>query len=239
MHQSNLKLKSKEFKIFLNSLSNISDTSILEVKTDEIYSIAASDDRSMFLWSSLEGDFDIETKLNLPSLNKLSKLVDMVGSDTINFELKKNNLNYKGNSIKFTYHLYDEGILAKPKITLEKIKSLNFDYEFEFTNTFLKSLLKTSSIFKDTNKLYVYSRDGKLTWSLADKSMSNTDALTITDGDVDFDMDDFILNLDNVRLIDFAGSDTAKFYISKNGIGKISISSGDITLNYIISSLTK
>ena len=65
MHQSNLKLKSKEFKIFLNSLSNISDTSILEVKTDEIYSIAASDDRSMFLWSSLEGDFDIETKLNL------------------------------------------------------------------------------------------------------------------------------------------------------------------------------
>ena len=239
MHQSNLKLKSKEFKIFLNSLSNISDTSILEVKTDEIYSIAASDDRSMFLWSSLEGDFDIETKLNLPSLNKLSKLVDMVGSDTINFELKKNNLNYKGNSIKFTYHLYDEGILARPKITLEKIKSLNFDYEFEFTNTFLKSLLKTSSIFKDTNKLYVYSLDGKLTWSLADKSMSNTDALTITDGDVDFDMDDFILNLDNVRLIDFAGSDTAKFYISKNGIGKISISSGDITLNYIISSLTK
>jgi hypothetical protein len=193
----------------------------------------------MFLWSSLEGDFDIETKLNLPSLNKLSKLVDMVGSDTINFELKKNNLNYKGNSIKFTYHLYDEGILTKPKITLEKIKSLNFDYEFEFTNTFLKSLLKTSSIFKDTNKLYVYSRDGKLTWSLADKSMTNTDALTITDGDVDFDMDDFILNLDNVRLIDFAGSDTAKFYISKNGIGKISISSGDITLNYIISSLTR
>ena len=239
MHQSNLKLKSKEFKIFLNSLSNISDTSILEVKTDEIYSIAASDDRCMFLWSSLAGDFDVETKLNLPSLNKLSKLVDMVGSDTINFDLKRNNLNYKGNSMKFTYHLYDEGILTKAKITLEKIKSLKFDYEFEFTNTFLKSLLKTSSIFKDTNKLYVYSLDGKLIWSLADKSMSNTDALTITDGDVDFDMDDFILNLDNVRLIDFAGSDTAKFYISKNGIGKISISSGDITLNYIISSLTK
>ncbi len=234
-----MKLKAKDFKTFLLSLAKISDTSILEVKSDEIYSIAASDDRSMFLWSSIGGDFDLESTLNLPSLSKLSKLIDMVGFTDISFKLNRNNLEYKSKVAKFTYHLYDEGILMKPKITLDKIKSLTFDFEFDVTKQFLKTLLSNSSIFKDTNKLYIYTEDGNLIWSLADRTMQNTDTLTIVGEPVDFEMDEFILNLDNVRLIDFGESDTAKFEISKNGIGKIGIESGNISQKYIVSSLTK
>jgi hypothetical protein len=234
-----LKLKSKEFNQFLKSLSKISDTSILEIKSDEIYSIAASDDRSMFLWSVMKGDFDVETTLNLPSLTKLSKLLDMVGSPDISFTLNHNNLDYKSKIAKFTYHLYEDGILTKPKITLAKIKALKFDYEFEIKKSFIKSLLTNSSIFKDTNKLYVYTEDDCLIWSLADRTMKNTDTLTIIGDPVDFEMDEFIMNLDNVRLIDFGESDIAKFEISKNGIGKITIDSNTIQNCYIISSLTK
>ena len=234
-----MKLKSKEFKTFLQSLSKISDSSILEIKSDETYSIAASDDRSMFLWSVMKGDFDVETTLNLPSLTKLSKLLDMVGSSDISFTLNRNNLDYKSKVAKFTYHLYDEGILIKPKITLAKIKALKFDHEFEITKLFLKTLLTNSSIFKDTNKLYVYTEDNCLVWSLADRTMKNTDTMTIIGDSVDFEMDEFIMNLDNVRLIDFGESDIAKFKISKNGIGKIEIKSGNIELNYIVSSLVK
>jgi hypothetical protein len=193
----------------------------------------------MFLWSRLEADFGNEVSLNLPSLSKLSKLLDMVGSPEISFILNKNNLEYKSKMAKFKYHLYDDGILVKPKITLAKIKALKFDYEFDFNKSFIKTLLSNSSIFKDTNKLYIYTEDGKLIWSLADKTMTNTDTLTIIGEDVDFEMDEFILNLDNVRLIDFGESDIAKFEISKNGIGKIGIESGNIQLNYIVSSLTK
>lgn len=234
-----MKVKSKEFKLFLQSLAKISDTSILEVKSDETYSIAASDDRSMFLWSTLEGEFDADAILNLPSLSKLSKLLDMVGSPDITFILNKNNLEYKSKAVKFKYHLYDDGILAKPKITLSKIKSLTFDYEFEVSKSFLKTLLSNSSIFKDTNKLYIYTENDNLVWSLADRTMQNTDTLTVVGGPVDFEMDEFILNLDNVRLIDFGESDIAKFEVSKNGIGKIGIESGNIKLNYIVSSLTR
>jgi hypothetical protein len=193
----------------------------------------------MFLWSRLEADFGNEVSLNLPSLSKLSKLLDMVGSPEISFILNKNNLEYKSKMAKFKYHLYEDGILVKPKITLAKIKALKFDYEFDFSKSFIKTLLSNSSIFKDTNKLYIYTEDGKLIWSLADKTMTNTDTLTIIGEDVDFEMDEFILNLDNVRLIDFGESDIAKFEISKNGIGKIGIESGNIQLNYIVSSLTK
>jgi hypothetical protein len=236
---SNLNLKSKDFKTFLRSLAKINDTSIVEVRTDEIYSIAASDDRSMFLWSTLSGDFDMDVSLNLPSLSKLSKLLDMVGSADIQFKVNRNNLEYKSKSVKFSYHLYDDGILIKPKITLEKIKALTFDYEFDTSKQFLKTLLSNSSIFKDTNKLYIYTEDDHLIWSLADRTMQNTDTLTVVGDEVDFEMDEFIINLDNVRLIDFGDSDVAKFNVSKNGIGKIEIDSGDIQLNYIISSLTK
>lgn len=193
----------------------------------------------MFLWSSMDGDYDVETTLNLPSLSKLSKLLDMVGSPEISFTLNRNNLDYKSKVAKFTYHLYDDGILMKPKITLAKIKALKFDYEFEVTKSFLKTLLTNSSIFKDTNKLYIYTEDDNLVWSLADRTMQNTDTLTVIGGPVDFEMDEFILNLDNVRLVDFGESDTAKFEISKNGIGKIGIESGNIQLNYIVSSLTR
>lgn len=193
----------------------------------------------MFLWSSLDGDFDIETTLNLPSLSKLSKLLDMVGSPDITFKVNTNNLNYKSKAAKFTYHLYEDGILAKPKITLNKIKSIVYDYEFEITKEFLKNLLSNSSIFKDTNKLYIYTEDDHMIWSLADRTMANTDTLTIIGDRVDFEMDEFILNLDNIRLINFGESNTANFKISKNGIGKIEIETGELKLNYIVSSLIK
>ena len=163
----------------------------------------------------------------------------MVGSQEISFKVNRNNLEYKSKSAKFTYHVYEDGILTKPKITLAKIKSLIFDYEFDVSKSFLKTLLSNSSIFKDTNKLYIYSEDGNLVWSLADRTMQNTDTLTVIGEEVDFEMDEFILNLDNVRLIDFGESDIAKFEVSKNGIGKIGIESGNICNNYIVSSLTR
>jgi hypothetical protein len=50
-------------------------------------------------------------------------------------------------------------------------------------------------------------------------------------------MDEFILNLDNVRLIDFRTVDSFKFSINKLGIGNIQLQNGEVKLNYILSSL--
>lgn len=240
MKSSNLTLKTKEFNGLLGCLSKIQDSAILEVKRDEIYSIVSSEDRSLFLWASLSGDFEEEVSLNIPSLAKLSSALDIVGSTEIVFGLTRNHLEYRGKTLKFNYHLYDDGILSKPKVTLAKIKSLTYDFEFEISKVFLKSLLKNSSVFKGTNKLYIYTEDGHLVWSLADKTMTNSDNLTIIGDSVDFEMDEFILNLDNVRLLSFQdGHNEATFKINKNGIGKIELTFGDLSLNYIVTSLTQ
>jgi hypothetical protein len=193
----------------------------------------------MFLWASLNGDFDVESVLNLPSLSKLSNLLDMVGTDEIEFELKRNKLQYRGDNVKFDYHVYDDGILTKPKITLTKIKGLSYDHTFEADKTFIKTLMKNSSYFKDTNKLYIYTEDDHLVWSLADRTKTNTDTLTVIGEEVDFEMDEFILNLDNVRLIEFGDASKMTVYINDTGIGKIKIDSNELTLNYVVSSLTK
>ena len=236
---SKIKFNKEDFKNFLDGLSKVSDTSILNVESDRIYAISSSEDRSMFLWSTLEGDYDDPQVLNLPSVKKLSKSLDLTTGNVVEFTLNSNNLEYKSNKIKFKYHLYSDGILVAPKLTLSKIESLQYDYEFDVEKSFLDMLLKQSSVFKDTNKLYIFTDDDKLYWSLGDKTMMNTDVLTVEGESVDFEMDEFILNLDNIRLLSFGDSKHFTFKINKMGIGNITLKNGNVELNYILSSLTK
>jgi hypothetical protein len=234
-----IKFNKQDFKNFLEGLSKVSDTSILNIETDQAYAISSSEDRSMFLWSTLEGDFNDDRVLNLPSVKKLSKSLDLTTEKEVEFILNSNNLEYLGTKIKFKYHLFSDGILVAPKLTLSKIESLKYDYEFEVSKQFLVGLVKQSSIFKDTNKLYIFTDNGKLYWSLGDKTMMNTDVLTVEGDDVDFEMEEFILNLDNVQLLSFGDSVNFTFRINKMGIGNINLKNGNVELNYIISSLTK
>lgn len=182
----------------------------------------------------------METTLNLPSLKKLSKALDMTGSEDVELKINSNNLEYKGKEIKFKYHLHDDGILNKPKLSLEKIKSFQYETEIPIGKAFLTQLLKNSAVFNDTKKLYVFTEDDHLVWSLADKTLTNTDALTIIGEEVDFELETFILNLENLRSISFASETDILFKInSKIGIGSFELNSDDLDLNYIISSLTR
>ena len=227
-----------DFKNFLDSLSNISDTAVLNLGVDEIHAIAVSADRSMSMAAKMEWIGDTVSTLNLPSLKKLSNSLDLTVGDDIKFTLNSNHLEYVGGAIKFKYHLHGDGILPAPKFTIKKIDSIQYDCEFVVTKEFLTSLLKQATIFKDTKKLYIVTDDGILYWSLGDKVRMNTDVLTIAGGEVDFELDDFIINLDNLRLLSFGKADKCMFRIKTIGIGSILIQNGSVNANYILTSLT-
>jgi len=233
-----LKVAKSEFVRFLDGLSKISDTAILKTTSEDIYAIAASDDRSMFLWSSLRHEFEEETVLNIPSLRKLSKAVGISTSEYVDLELKSNCLLYKGGNTKFKYHLYDDGVLPVAKLSLNKIESLSHDWEFVVSKEFIGEIVRSSTIFNGTNKLYITTDDGHLMWSLEDKTMTNTDIMTIQGDPVDFELPEpFILSLDNLKLMSKAGE--LLFKLNKNGIGFVEIESDNVRMKYVLSSLTK
>jgi hypothetical protein len=239
MSQS-LKLKKTEFSNYLLSLAKINDTAILNFEDDEVSCITASEDNSLFLWAKISGDFGITQSLSIPSISKLVKAIKLIPSEDIEFSLNSNHLEYVGNKLKFKYFLFDDGILTKSKLSVAKIESFTYDCDFDFTGSILSKLLKQASIFKEATKLYLYSEDDKLVWSFADRTQPNTDALTIIGEDVDFELDEFILKLENLKLLVISNTNTIKFNInSKIGVGNFQIQDGPISLNYIVSSLQK
>ena len=98
-------LNKSNFLFLLESLSKINDTAILNIKDGEIYFISNSEDASLILWGRTEIDFEEEKVLNIPSVSKLSSALKMCdGSDDITLILNNNNLEYRGNKIKFKYY---------------------------------------------------------------------------------------------------------------------------------------
>lgn len=229
-------LKKKEFQLLLSSLGQVSDTCVLELGEDGIHGISSSEDNSMYAHAHLIGEWE-DQNLNLPSLKKLSKALDMVSADDIKLKLNGNHLEYKDKQIKFKYHLHEDGVITRPKLSLEKIRNFEYDIEFELDFDFLSSVLQKSSI-TSTKKLYLFTEDGDLVWKLGDETVPNSDSLSIVGESVDFELESFILKIDNLKLLNKVSKTGNLFKInSKLGVGCIVSRNGGFEMEYIFSSL--
>lgn len=238
MSSQKLTLPSKQMLHLFSSIKPITVPAILDIVDDEMDVVASTADRSIHLWANMKGDFGVTTTLNLPSVSKLSDLIKLVGTSNVTFNLKKNKLEYRGNGVKFDYHLHEEGIINKSKVKKEKIDELVFAFSFEVEKKFFSSLLSTSSLFKDSNKIYLFTEGDELIWSINDKNRMNIDNMSITDKVVDFEMNEpFIMNIDNLRLIDFLGNEKIVFDITEDcSICMVTVEKDELTLRYVFSS---
>lgn len=206
------------------------------MKDDGIHGIASSEDNSMYAHAFLQGDF-IEKNLNLPSLKKLAKALDMISSDDVNLKLNGNHLEYKDKQLKFKYHLHEDGVITRPKLSLEKIRNFEYNLEFELDFDFLSDLLQKSSI-TNTKKLYLFTENDHIVWKIGDDTIPNSDSLSIVGEEVDFELQSFILKIDNLKLLSKVSKNENIFKInSKLGVGCIITKSGDFEMEYIFSSL--
>lgn len=231
-----ISLNKKEFKLLLSSLGKVNDSCILDVREDGIHGLASSEDNSMYVHTFLRGDWE-ERSLNLPSLKKLAKALDMIEKDEIDLKFNSNHLEYRDSKIKLKYHLYEEGIITKPKLSLEKIRNFEYDIEFDLDFVFLADVLQKTSI-TGTNKLYLSTDGGKLVWKIGDETVPNSDTLSIVGDEVDFDLDSFIIKIDNLKLLSKVSKINNVFKINpKLGVGCIQSKNGDFEVEYILSSL--
>jgi len=223
----------------LKNLSKISDNGILKLNDGGITTISASEDSNMYLYTTVAGDFP-KCELHLPSIKRLESAVRLINEEDFEFILNRNHLEYKSEDIKFKYHLHEEGVLSKPKISIDKIKSFNYNIEFYLSQEFLATLLKNSSVVGQ-NKLYIYTEDDKLFWKIGDDEKTNSDSLVMAhESDVDFELQKLILNIDNFKnLTDMSGCELLFKINSKIGLGCIVCEKNDVTLSYIFTSLVK
>ena len=228
---------------FLESISKINESTILtlsEGKTGLLTSLVSSADNTLILYGEILGvDANYNGTLNIPDLKKLIRVVDSLDTQDLSLTINNNNVEYRGKSLKFKYHLYEDGFLSKPAINVEKIKSFNYDINFILKKEQISSIIKGSTFATETNKLYLYTQDGRLKGELTDRARHNTDVFALDLGEVDFTLSPLPINFDNIKLLSFIGEDIKFGINTEYGVTIIDISNNSIKLKYIITSLTQ
>lgn len=235
-----LKIKSKsDFVRYIDSFSKINDSFITEVKESRLLTLAASPDNTLILYGEHNCDSSFNTNLNIPDSKKLTRVLDTIDTDEIELQLNNNNIEYKGSNIKFKYHLFEDGFLTKPSLSIDKIKKFTFDITFQLTKQTLQSITRGSSFATDTNKLYFYTDSDQLIAELTDKARHNTDRFAMSLGTVDFTLSPIAINFDNIRLLTVLDSTLDVNINTQYGVVVVTSKNDKTELSYIISSLTQ
>jgi len=242
-HQRELNLLNRPDCIkYLEAISKINESTILNASQDHglISSLVSSADNTLILYSELSSiRVNYNGSINIPDIKKLTRVVDSIDTKEIKLLINSNNIEYKGKSLKFKYHLYEEGFLTKPSINIDKIKNFNYDIKFTLKKDVINSIIKGSTFASETNKLYLYTEEGHLKGELTDRARHNTDVFAIDLGEVDFSLSPLPLNFDNIKLLSFISDDINFGINTEYGVTVIDIINNDIKLKYILTSLTQ
>lgn len=238
-----LKLQNRpEFVKFLDAISKINESAIVNVQESPglLSCLVSSADNTLILFAELNSvDVNFSGTNNIPDIKKLIRVVDSLSTKDVALTVNSNNYEYKGNSVKFKYHLYEDGLLAKPTINIEKIKNFKYDISFSLTKDILQSIIKGSTFATETNKVYLFTEDGYLKAELTDRARHNTDALCLDLGKVDFEIKPIPLNLDNIKLLLTIDNVINVGINTDYGVCIFDIQTNNIKLKYIVTSLTQ
>ena len=242
--QRELKLPNRlDWIRFLESISKINESTILtthEGDTGLISSLVSSADNTLILYGEMSGvTSNYNGSINIPDIKKLVRVIDSIDTKDLLLSINNNSIEYRGKSLKFKYHLYEDGFLSKPSINVEKIKSFTYDIKFTLKKESINSIIKGSTFATETNKLYLYTQDGRLKGELTDRARHNTDVFALDLGEADFDLSPLPVNFDNIKLLSFIGEDINFGINTEYGVTVIDISNNNIKLKYIITSLTQ
>ena len=235
--------KRPEFIKFLDAISRINESAIVNVQAGEpgqLSCLVSSADNTLILSAELNSvDANFSGTNNIPDIKKLIRVVDSITTKDITLNVNANNYEYKGNRVKFKYHLYEDGLLAKPTINIEKVKSFKYDISFQLTKDILQAIIKGSTFATETNKVYLFTEDGFLKAELTDRARHNTDALCLDLGEANFTLSPIPLNLDNLKLLLTIDQTISVGVNTEYGVCVFDIQTTDIKLKYIVTSLTQ
>tara|TARA_Y100000310_G_scaffold197205_1_gene197291 strand:- start:1264 stop:1995 length:732 start_codon:yes stop_codon:yes gene_type:complete len=236
--------KSNFLSYFLNPVSRLSNSCIVNIGNEDISTIIAAADNTSILYARYKTNLgESGNKINLPDLSRLNKILQCIEADKFKLELDRNCIRYKDLNIQFKYHLLEDDILTSPPISTDKIAGLTFNTNFKVPYSSILNLIKTSTFALNLNKLYFFTKDGNVYAEINDKQSHNVDSVCIKlcEGYSGEDIKDPLpLSFETIRTIVGAKCE----YITINVNSQLNVMTFDINnsesnLTYIVSGLIK
>jgi len=186
-------------------------------------------------------DTDTSLRLNISDIKKVIKAFECIQDNSFTVTIDKNNISYSGSEIRFKYHLLEDGIIIPPKVDVSKIASLSFPVTFNIQYKSLIDLLRGSTFATESNKLYIYSQDGKIYGDLTDKARHNVDNISLPLGEyTGSPLESLCLNFELIRIISSVRVKQLECKINpKLGVIMFQLLDGVVKTRYIASSLVK
>lgn len=229
--------------VFLNSISKISEDCILKLHNEQITSLCSTSDGTLVQYASFKNSCDFTQTLNIPDIKRLHKILGCLSHDNVSLSVDSNNITYDSSDTKFKFYLLDDGILSTPPISIEKIRSLEYDINFTIKYEKILELIRGSTLASESEKLYIYSCNdtGNIYGELTDKEKPNMDSFSIKlSEDFDKHLPPLAFNFENFRIISSTRCDEVTFKInSELGVVRVDITNNTCNITYIISALVK
>ena len=241
-----IKNKSEFVSNFLSPLSKLGDSCICKLTNKGLTTLISTDCRTVILYGSYNQDIEHDGEpfnLNIPDLGRLIRILQCIDDERIELDITPALIRYTSKDIRFSYHLLDDNILSTPKISIGKIKEMDYTTEFEMPYSSLVNLLKSSTFTININKVYFDTDESGVYAEINDKQSSNVDNIRIklcdsyTGNNIDTPLP---VSLDTIR--NLAGVKCAKLKISVNSdlnVMTFGVNNNATNILYIVSGLIK
>ena len=241
-----IKNKSEFVSNFLSPLSKLGDSCICKVTSSGLTTLITTDCRTVVLYGTYNQDIELEgesVNLNLPDLGRLIRILQCIDKESIELDVTPAVIKYTSNDIRFSYHLLDDNILCVPKISVDKIKQIEYTTTFNITYSALVNLLKSSTFTININKVYFDTDESGVYAEINDKQNCNVDNMRIklcdsySGNDIETPLP---VSLDTIR--NLAGVKCNELKVSVNSdlnVMTVGINNNNISILYIVSGLIK
>jgi hypothetical protein len=180
-------LPKKSLEKILKPINRLTESCVLNVNQNNIYSICSSPDNTVILYAKLnlpQSNIPV-IKLNLISIKKLLSGLECL-SDNGQFTMQLNDNNVMCQVVEedtdekthFKYHLVDDSIIKEAPVNINKIAALKFDTEFSISPSKLKQIISGYAFASDVSKIYFSSSAGKIHAEINDKTLQNVDNIS-------------------------------------------------------------
>lgn len=241
-----LQIENKDIFVrqFLQPISKIADSCCINVDDNKVSCVVSSPDNSIILNNKfvLSKGIGAQQTLNIPDIKKLIRAFDVIDTETITLQLDKNNITYKSHNTSFKYHLLENGVINIPKINTAKINSIAIDCDFILVDSSLNEIIKASTFCVDSNKIYLYTKDGEVFAEITDRARPNVDSFSIKISDTykGKELKFLCLSMEVLRIISTNRVKQMQTKINTDlGVVLFEFNNNTVQTQFIVSSLTK